>query len=271
SIGSDSQGRVTAANNQRQIAGENKKPYNYLPLHVNTNKSKELLHPSASAPTTPAITKEMKKQSPGRRETLGSEVPHQESPRMSRSGTERGLLMQREYGRQEARIDSSQVMFCGYGRLYDAETRLYVGQFINMPPMMPSEFCAQPPSCPCVSQSALYLQMLTKHFFCFFFLYLITTPPTPTKLSPPLPGFVRPQVVSILVQIRDYISKASAMRDDLVEKNDVPANVERLSYLIDHLKDQEKSYLRFLQKVLVSLFIFFMLSVGFETLRDLAK
>lgn len=60
------------------------------------------------------------------------------------------------------------------------------------------------------------------------------------------------QVVSKLVQIREYISKASAMRDDLVEKNDVPANVERLSYLIDHLKEQEKSYLRFLQKILVS-------------------
>ncbi len=43
------------------------------------------------------------------------------------------------------------------------------------------------------------------------------------------------------------------MRDDLVEKNDVPANVERLSHLIDHLKEQEKSYLRFLQKMLVSL------------------
>uniref|UniRef100_A0A3Q2QJB5 Pericentriolar material 1 n=1 Tax=Fundulus heteroclitus TaxID=8078 RepID=A0A3Q2QJB5_FUNHE len=141
SIGSDSQGRVTAANNQRQIAGENKKPYNYLPLHVNTNKSKELLHPSASAPATPAIKE------------------------MSRSGTERTLLVQREYGRQEPRVDSSQV-------------------------------------------------------------------------------------VSKLVQIRDYISKASAMRDDLVEKNDVPANVERLSYLIDDLKEQEKSYLRFLQKVL---------------------
>ena len=42
------------------------------------------------------------------------------------------------------------------------------------------------------------------------------------------------------------------MRDDLVEKNDVPANVERLSHLIDHLKEQEKSYLRFLQKMLVS-------------------
>ncbi|KAM4750962.1 pericentriolar material 1 protein isoform 2-T4 [Anableps anableps] len=167
SIGSDSQGRVTAANNQRQLAGENKKPFNYLPLHVNTNKSKELLHPSASAPTTPAITKEMKKQSPGRRETLSPVVPHKESPRMSRGGTDRGLLMQREYGRPEPNLDSSQV-------------------------------------------------------------------------------------VSKLVQIRDYISKASAMRDDLVEKNDVPANVERLSYLIDHLKEQEKSYLRFLQKVLAA-------------------
>lgn len=46
------------------------------------------------------------------------------------------------------------------------------------------------------------------------------------------------------------------MRDDLVEKNDVPANVERLSHLIDHLKEQEKSYLRFLQKMLVSLSCF---------------
>ncbi|PWA27232.1 hypothetical protein CCH79_00013876 [Gambusia affinis] len=165
SIGSDSQGRVTAANNQRQLAGENKKPFNYLPLHVNTNKSKEMLHPSASAPTTPAITKETKKQSPGRRETLSPVCPCKESPRMSRCGTDRGLLTQREYGRPEPKIDCSQV-------------------------------------------------------------------------------------VSKLVQIREYISKASAMRDDLVDKNDVTANVERLSYLIDHLKEQEKSYLRFLQKML---------------------
>lgn len=57
------------------------------------------------------------------------------------------------------------------------------------------------------------------------------------------------------MQIREYISKASSMRDDLVEKNDVPANVERLSHLIDHLKQQEKSYLRFLQKMLVSVFL----------------
>ncbi|KAF4070117.1 hypothetical protein AMELA_G00298200 [Ameiurus melas] len=58
------------------------------------------------------------------------------------------------------------------------------------------------------------------------------------------------QVVSKLVQIREYISRASSMRDDLLEKNDVPANVERLSHLITHLKEQEKSYLRFLQKML---------------------
>ncbi|XP_044046674.1 pericentriolar material 1 protein isoform X2 [Siniperca chuatsi] len=165
SIGSDSQGRVTAANNQRQLAGENKKPYNFLPLHVNTNKSRELLPPSSSAPATPAISKETKKQSPGLRDTLTPLVPIKDTPRLSRGGTERGPLAPREYGRGEPRIDSSQV-------------------------------------------------------------------------------------VSKLVQIREYISKASSMRDDLVEKNDVPANVERLSHLIDHLKEQEKSYLRFLQKML---------------------
>ncbi|XP_023273199.1 pericentriolar material 1 protein isoform X2 [Seriola lalandi dorsalis] len=165
SIGSDSQGRVTAANNQRQLAGENKKPYNFLPLHVNTNKSKELLPPSFSAPATPAITKETKKQSPGFRDTLTPVVPTKDTLRLSHSGTERGPSVHREYGRGEPRIDSSQV-------------------------------------------------------------------------------------VSKLIQIREYISKASSMRDDLVEKNDVPANVERLSHLIDHLREQEKSYLRFLQKML---------------------
>lgn len=63
------------------------------------------------------------------------------------------------------------------------------------------------------------------------------------------------QVVSKLVQIREYIGKATSMRDDLVEKNDVPANVERLSLLITHLKEQEKSYLRFLQKMLVRIWV----------------
>lgn len=114
SIGSDSQGRVTAANNQRQLAGENKKPYNFLPLHVNTNKSKELLHPSASAPATPAITKELKKQSPGLRETLTPVVLSKDTPRPSTGGKDRGLLVQREHGRGEARIDSSQVILCGF-------------------------------------------------------------------------------------------------------------------------------------------------------------
>lgn len=108
SIGSDSQGRVTAANNQRQLAGENRKPSNYLPLHVNTNRSKEPLQPSASAsaPPTPAVTKETKKQ----RETLSPGVPHKESARMSRGGADRGLVMQRDTGRQESKVDSSQVM-----------------------------------------------------------------------------------------------------------------------------------------------------------------
>ncbi|XP_029949631.1 pericentriolar material 1 protein isoform X2 [Salarias fasciatus] len=165
SIGSDSQGRVTAANNQRQLAAENKKPYNFLPLHVNTNKSKELLPPSSSAPTTPAITKEAKKHSAGVRDVLTPLIPTKEPSRLSRGGAERGPSVHRERGRGEPRIDSSQV-------------------------------------------------------------------------------------VSKLVQIREYISKASSMRDDLVEKNDVPANVERLSHLIEHLKEQETSYLRFLQKML---------------------
>ncbi|KAM9857129.1 pericentriolar material 1 protein isoform 2-T2 [Aulostomus maculatus] len=166
SIGSDSQGRVTAANNQRQLAGENKKPYNFLPLHVNTNKSKELLPPSSSAPATPAIVKETKKQSPGSRDTLTPVVSTKETSRISRGGIERGLSAHREHSRGgETKIDSSQV-------------------------------------------------------------------------------------VTKLLQIREYISKATYMRDDLVEKNDVPANVERLSHLIGHLKEQEKSYLRWLQKML---------------------
>ncbi|KAG9479831.1 hypothetical protein GDO78_011718 [Eleutherodactylus coqui] len=45
SIGSDSQGRATAANNKRQLS-ENKKPFNFLPLQLNTNKDK----PASSSP-----------------------------------------------------------------------------------------------------------------------------------------------------------------------------------------------------------------------------
>ncbi|XP_037237907.1 pericentriolar material 1 protein isoform X19 [Falco biarmicus] len=46
SIGSDSQGRATAANNKRQL-NENKKPFNSLSLQINTNKSKD---PASGSP-----------------------------------------------------------------------------------------------------------------------------------------------------------------------------------------------------------------------------
>ncbi|KAK2908696.1 hypothetical protein Q8A67_004533 [Cirrhinus molitorella] len=156
SIGSDSQGRVTAANNQRQLSTEAKKPFNFLPIHLNTNKSKE---PTASTSSTPG-GKEPKKQSPGKE--LFAPVPAVVKEPFSLDSAQRFGL---EDEKAELSIDSSQV-------------------------------------------------------------------------------------VSKLVQIREYIGKATSMRDDLVEKNDVPANVERLSLLITHLKEQEKSYLRFLQKML---------------------
>lgn len=69
--------------------------------------------------------------------------------------------------------------------------------------------------------------------------------------GPPLQIFPL-QIVSRLVEICDYIAKASSMREDLVEKNERSANVERLTHLIDHLKEQEKSYMKRLQKILVS-------------------
>lgn len=153
SIGSDSQGRVTAANNQRQLSTEGKKPFNFLPIHLNTNKRKE---PTASTSSTPGG----KKQSPGKE--LFAPVPAVVKEPFSLDGAQWFGL---EDERAELSIDNSQV-------------------------------------------------------------------------------------VSKLVQIREYIGKATSMRDDLVEKNDVPANVERLSLLITHLKEQEKSYLRFLQKML---------------------
>uniref|UniRef100_A0A673IIB8 Pericentriolar material 1 protein-like n=1 Tax=Sinocyclocheilus rhinocerous TaxID=307959 RepID=A0A673IIB8_9TELE len=159
SIGSDSQGRVTAANNQRQLSTEAKKPFNFLPIHLNTNKSKE---PTASTSSTPG-GKEPKKQSPGKE--LFAPVPAVVKEPFS---LDCALQFGLEDEKAELSIDSSQV-------------------------------------------------------------------------------------VSKLVQIREYIGKATSMRDDLVEKNDVPANVERLSLLITHLKEQEKSYLRFLQKMLVSI------------------
>ncbi|XP_015420801.1 PREDICTED: pericentriolar material 1 protein isoform X5 [Myotis davidii] len=147
SIGSDSQGRATAANNKRQPS-ENRKPFNFLPMQINTNKSKD------AAP------------GPQKREVTGSA----QCKELLASALSNDLLqncqVSEEDGRGEPAMESSQI-------------------------------------------------------------------------------------VSRLVQIRDYIAKASSMREDLVEKNERSANVERLTHLIDHLKEQEKSYLRFLQKILV--------------------
>ncbi|XP_010156559.1 PREDICTED: pericentriolar material 1 protein [Eurypyga helias] len=146
SIGSDSQGRATAANNKRQL-NENKKPFNFLSLQINTNKSKDPA--SGSQKKESGVSVQCK-------ELFGAAL--------SKDFLQNCQVFQ-EDGRGEPAMDSSQI-------------------------------------------------------------------------------------VSSLVQIRDYIAKASSMRDDLVEKNERSANVERLSHLIDHLKEQEKSYLKFLRKML---------------------
>ncbi|XP_026522903.1 pericentriolar material 1 protein isoform X6 [Notechis scutatus] len=147
SIGSDSQGRATAANNKRQL-NENKKPFNFLSLQINTNKGKDA-----------AMTSQIQE--------TGASSKYKD---LFTAALNKDLLQNcpvsiEEDGRGEPAVDSSQI-------------------------------------------------------------------------------------VSRLVQIRDYIAKASSMREDLVEKNERSANVERLSHLIDHLKEQEKSYLKFLQKML---------------------
>ncbi|XP_065489281.1 pericentriolar material 1 protein isoform X3 [Caloenas nicobarica] len=147
SIGSDSQGRATAANNKRQL-NENKKPFNFLSLQINTNKSKDPA--SGSQKKESGVSVQCK-------ELFGAAL--------SKDFMQNCQVSAQEDGGGEPAMDSSQI-------------------------------------------------------------------------------------VSRLVQIRDYIAKASSMRDDLVEKNERSANVERLSHLIDHLKEQEKSYLKFLQKML---------------------
>lgn len=101
SIGSDSQGRVTAANNQRQLSTEVKKPFNFLPIHLNTNKSKE---PTASTSSTPG-GKEPKKQSPGKE--LFAPVPAVVKEPFSLDGAQWFGL---EDERAELSIDSSQVI-----------------------------------------------------------------------------------------------------------------------------------------------------------------
>uniref|UniRef100_A0A8C2AA79 Pericentriolar material 1 n=1 Tax=Cyprinus carpio TaxID=7962 RepID=A0A8C2AA79_CYPCA len=98
SIGSDSQGRVTAANNQRQLSTEAKKPFNFLPIHLNTNKSKE---PPASTSTPGG--KEPKKQSPGKE--LFAPVPAVVKEPFSLDSAQRFGL---EDEKAELCIDSSQ-------------------------------------------------------------------------------------------------------------------------------------------------------------------
>ncbi|XP_056345406.1 pericentriolar material 1 protein isoform X9 [Oenanthe melanoleuca] len=147
SIGSDSQGRATAANNKRQL-NENKKPFNFLSLQINTNKSKDPA--SGSQKKESGVSAQCK-------ELFGAAL--------SKDFLQNCQVSAQEDAVGEQAMDSSQI-------------------------------------------------------------------------------------VSRLVQIRDYIAKASSMRDDLVEKNERSANVERLSHLIDDLKEQEKSYLKFLQKML---------------------
>ncbi|KAK2498538.1 hypothetical protein MC885_010682 [Smutsia gigantea] len=146
SIGSDSQGRATAANNKRQLS-ENRKPFNFLPMQINTNKSKDA-----------AV-------SPQKREAIGSAQCKELFVSALSNDLLQNCQVSEEDGRGEPAMESSQI-------------------------------------------------------------------------------------VSRLVQIRDYIAKASSMREDLVEKNERSANVERLTHLINHLKEQEKSYMKFLQKIL---------------------
>ncbi|XP_040274709.1 pericentriolar material 1 protein isoform X4 [Bufo bufo] len=92
SIGSDSQGRATAANNKRQLS-ENRKPFNFLPLQLNTNKDK-----AASS-------------SPPKREVSVSSLPKSflASP-LSQELLQNYQASLEEVGRGEPAIDSSQAM-----------------------------------------------------------------------------------------------------------------------------------------------------------------
>ncbi|XP_056415118.1 pericentriolar material 1 protein isoform X3 [Hyla sarda] len=92
SIGSDSQGRATAANNKRQLS-ENRKSFNFLSLQLNTNKDK-----AASS-------------SPPKRETSGPSLPKEylTSP-LSKELLQNYQAALGEDGLDEPAIDSSQVV-----------------------------------------------------------------------------------------------------------------------------------------------------------------
>ncbi|XP_074678782.1 pericentriolar material 1 protein isoform X15 [Strix aluco] len=91
SIGSDSQGRATAANNKRQL-NENKKPFNFLSLQINTNKSKDLA--SGSQKKESGVSVQCK-------ELFGAAV--------SKDFLQNCQVSAQEDGRREAAMDSSQA------------------------------------------------------------------------------------------------------------------------------------------------------------------
>ncbi|XP_064274073.1 pericentriolar material 1 protein isoform X20 [Passer domesticus] len=91
SIGSDSQGRATAANNKRQL-NENKKPFNFLSLQINTNKSKD--------PTSGSQKKEGEV-SAQRKELFGAAL--------SKDFLQNCQASAQEDGRGEQAMDSSQA------------------------------------------------------------------------------------------------------------------------------------------------------------------
>ncbi|CAH2300306.1 Hypothetical predicted protein [Pelobates cultripes] len=92
SIGSDSQGRATAANNKRQVA-DARKPFNFLPLQLNTNKDKA---PSPSPP---------------KRETSTSILPKDFlSPTFKKELLRNYQFSLEEDGRGEQATDSSQAV-----------------------------------------------------------------------------------------------------------------------------------------------------------------
>ncbi|XP_077671701.1 pericentriolar material 1 protein isoform X9 [Eretmochelys imbricata] len=91
SIGSDSQGRATAANNKRQL-NETRKPFNFLSLQINTNKGKD------------AATSPQKKETDG-----SSQCKELFASALSKDFLQNYQVSVQEDGRGEPAMDSSQA------------------------------------------------------------------------------------------------------------------------------------------------------------------
>ncbi|XP_042697891.1 pericentriolar material 1 protein isoform X19 [Chrysemys picta bellii] len=91
SIGSDSQGRATAANNKR-LLNETRKPFNFLSLQINTNKSKD------------AATSPQKKETGG-----SSQCKELFASALSKDFLQNCQVSVQEDGRGEPAMDSSQA------------------------------------------------------------------------------------------------------------------------------------------------------------------